>query len=215
MMTGRKAIARRFSDFRDSVRARYHRVKPKLIKALAMVPVFGHLVHCSSANHADSLKEFVPSIAFSTATFWLSAIFLLALRSNSNAHFFEMLLSTADSGELLIFSLAFLGSIIVSAAEDPDQARTFPGRAWHFFVVFSVAVVAAGFYALIKVSKSSHTDSLFDATYILRASAIIAVIALILAYLTLVYRKQTFDPEQEIKDPERDFADDFARSVKP
>ncbi|MGB6030149.1 MAG: hypothetical protein WBG22_10380 [Rhodanobacter sp.] len=178
------------------------------------VPVLGHLVHCTKTNHADSIKEFLPSIAFSTATFWLTAIFLLALKSNAKQDFFDMLISTANSGELLIFSLAFLGSIIVSAAEDPASARVFPGRAWHFFVVFSVALVAAGFYALIKVSDSSNTQNLYDSAYILRSSGFISIVAVFLAYLTLVYRKQTFDPDKEMKEPEVDFADDFARSVQ-
>lgn len=189
--------------------------KQRFVSFFERVPVFGHLVHCTRANHSDSIKEFFPSIAFSTATFWLTAIFLLALKSNADRNFLGMLVSTASSGELLIFSLAFLGSIIVSAAEDPASARVFPGRAWHFFVVFSVALVAAGFYALIKVSGSSDTHDLYDSAYILRASALIATLAILLAYLTLVYRKQTFDPDREIKGPEGDFADDFARSLDP
>lgn len=188
--------------------------KQEFLSAVERIPVFGHLVHCTKANHAESIKEFLPSIAFSTATFWLTAIFLLALKSNAGKNFFGMLVSTANSGELLIFSLAFLGSIIVSAAEDPASARVFPGRAWHFFVVFSVALVAAGFYALIKVSDSSETQGLYDSGYILRSSALISTIAVLLAYLTLVYRKQTFDPDKEIKEPEVDFADDFARSLQ-
>ena len=189
--------------------------KRHFVSAIEKIPVFGHLVHCTRSNHADSIKEFLPSIAFSTATFWLTAIFLLALKTNATQDFWGMLISTASSGELLIFSLAFLGSIIVSAAEDPATARVFPGRAWHFFVVFSVALVAAGFYALIKVSASSDTAQLYDPDYILRSSAYIAGIAILLAYLTLVYRKQTFDPDKEIKKAEEDFADDFARSLLP
>jgi len=188
--------------------------KEGLLSFLERIPVFGHLVHCTKTNHADSIKEFLPSIAFSTATFWLTAVFLLALKTNAEQDFFGMLVLTANSGELLIFSLAFLGSIIVSAAEDPASARVFPGRAWHFFVVFSVALVAAGFYALIKVSDSSSTQDLYDSSYILHSSALISVVAVLLAYLTLVYRKQTFDPDKQIKEPEVEFADDFARSLQ-
>src|SRR3546814_8050263 len=120
-------------------------------------------------SHLKSLKEFVPTIAFSTATFWLSAIFLWALKENAAVEPLDLLIKTVDSGELLIFSLAFLGTIIVSAAEDPEGARPFPGRAWHFFFVFSIAVVAAGFYALQRVTKSTPFQSMFDQDNVLRS----------------------------------------------
>lgn len=192
----------------------YQDFKDGFARGFAKVPVFGHLVYCTRANHADSIKEFVPSIAFSTATFWLTAIFLLALKVNQDATFLGLIRATTESGELLIFSLAFLGSIIVQAAEDPEKARTFPGRSWHFFVVFSVAVVAAGFYALIKVSASTGTRYLFNEQYVLTASAWVATAAIVLAYLTLLYRKQTFDADEFIKKPENEFVDEFARSVQ-
>lgn len=218
-MLSHKSVAQNWSKVLTSIRQFWIHRSPQFtakIKAfLSNVPVIGHLMKCSFANHSDAVKEFVPSIAFSTATFWLSAVFLMALKANAGSTFGELLEQNLESGELLIFSLAFLGSIIVSAAEDPDKARTFPGRAWHFFVVFGVAVVASGFYALIKVAKEIPNKGFLDDRFVLAASLLIAAIALVLAYLTLVYRKQTFDPESELKDPENLFADQFNQSLKP
>src|SRR3546814_8793874 len=69
------------------------------------LPVVGPLFECTMDAHLKSLKEFVPTIAFSTATFWLSAIFLWALKENAAVEPLDLLLKTVDSGELLIISL--------------------------------------------------------------------------------------------------------------
>lgn len=183
-------------------------------KKFSWVPIIGPFFDCSLDSHKKSVKEFVPTLAFSTATFWMSAIFLYALVGNREREFMDVLLGTAESTELLIFSLAFLGTIIVSAAEDPDGARPFPGRAWHFLFVFSMAVVAAGFYALQRVEKAGGLRSAFDGEYIQLVSISIAALSILISYLTVLYRNQSFNPETEIKGREDDFSNAFRRAVE-
>jgi len=173
------------------------------------VPLLGPLANCSITDHKSALKEFTVILVFATVTFWLSALFLKALKLNDEASYISLLLSTVRSGELFIFSVAFLGPILVTAAEDPKYARQFPGRIWHFLALVFIALIAAGFYALLKIAQTQGLHELFNKEFLFDSSVIISVTAVSLRYLAIVYRKQTFNPEKELKQQEGNFADEF------
>jgi hypothetical protein len=75
-----------------------------------------------------------------------------------------------------------------------------------------LGAVAAGFYALQLSIRGDAKQELLNEGFLFSSSVVIAIIALLLRYLTLVYRKSTvsFDPETQLKEPVADFAKRFA-----
>lgn len=178
------------------------------------VPVLGHLVYCSRKNHLDTLKEFAVTVVFGTATFWVTALFLLPFTANRQLGYPALILSTMDAGQLFIFAVGMLGPILFIALDEPPNAKKFPGRTSHVVFLSLIALVAAGFYAIQLVAKNQPPSSevMVDTNFLFYASAVIAFLVLAVRYLTTVYRKSTlsFDPETQMKEPVADFASQFA-----
>ena len=154
--------------------------------------------------------------AFATATFWLTAIFLMSSQAARANGYVSTVVSTVKSGELFIFAVGFLGPILLTALEDPKDAREFPGRLWHVFALIVIGLVATGYHSQIKAGllKGSALGGA-DQEFLFEISYWIALAAVVLRYLAIVYRKSTFIPEDEIKKPETDFAEKFVKAHEP
>lgn len=176
------------------------------------IPILGPLVYCSRKNHADTLKELLVTLLFSTTTFWTTVVFLKAYTSNSGVPVFELFRQTVSAGQLFIFSVTFLGPVYLIAGEDPENAKVFPNRGVHLVVLFPIALLAGGLYAIQFGARTSQGSHLLDDGYLLHASIYIAALAVVLRYLTVVYRKSTisFNPEAELVEPSQLFAEKFA-----
>lgn len=185
-------------------------IKRWISGTFSQIPIIGYLASCGYKQHKAAMREFVFSVLFSTATFWLSALFLWALTANSGASYGDMLRSTVQSGELFIFSVGFLGPILLVAIDDPANAKPFPGKTWHLLVLVMLMLVSAGFFALTKIAHTSSVSISLNMNLLFSISLYTAMSAAALRYLTIVYRKQTVDPETQMKNPERQFAQRFA-----
>ncbi|PPT21827.1 hypothetical protein XarbCFBP7629_09710 [Xanthomonas arboricola] len=86
----------------------------------------------------------------------------------------------------------------------------------HWALTILLGALAAGFYALVLVSRSPDAIGLFDMKFLFKASAYIAVVVVILRYLTMVYRKSTssFDAEHELISPVQNFAKEFEEKLE-
>ena len=177
-------------------------------------PLFGHLVYCKWPQHRAAAREMFVITAFATATFWLTAVFLMSSQSARANGYVSTVLSTANEGELFIFAVGFLGPILLTALDDPrDARREFPGRLWHIFALIIIGLVATGYHAQIKAGQLKGSAlAAPDQEFLFEISAWIAAAAVVLRYLAIVYRKSTFVPEDEIKQPETDFADKFVKA---
>jgi hypothetical protein len=175
------------------------------------IPIVGPLTNCTVKNHLDSLKEFSITILFGTATFWVTAIFLKAFLANSAKTNGQILHSTVGTGQLFIFAVGMLGPILLASAEDPDTSKQFPGRTYHFALILLLGVLASGLYAFVLASREPQAAGLFDSNFLYRASVCIALVVVVMRYLTTVYRKSTatFNAEEGLKEPVNDFAAAF------
>lgn len=182
---------------------------PIIRHGCSKVPLIGPLFYCRWTDHAACLKEISISLAFATGTFWLTAIFLLSLKASSAMNYLELLHTTVKNGELFIFAVGFLGPILLITAEDPVEARPFPGRTWHIFAFIILGILAAGFHSQIKAAQFAEHLDIFNETFLLHASMLIGGAAVVLRYLAVLYRKSTFAPKKELKDPESDFANEW------
>lgn len=181
-----------------------------LFAQISQVPILGYLTSCGIEEHKNALKEFAVSFGFSTATFWLSALVLMALKINETSSYLGVLNSTIQSGELFIFSVGFVGSILWTALEDPRSAKPFPGRTWHVFAVVIIGFIAVAFFALAKIASDPNIGSQFSMPFLINASIFLALVVSVLRYLAIVYRKQTMNPEKDMKTQEKGFAQAFA-----
>lgn len=181
------------------------------LRWLGKWPVIGHLPNCTKKDHESAFNEFVPTILFSTATFWLTALILRAFKSYDNKTWLGLLYETTKSGQLFIFAVGMLGPILIVSAVDLPNAKQFPGRLGHFAVLLVLGAAASGFYGLVLLSRESFGAPLVNAEYLYGASIAIAAFVLVLRYLTTVYRKNTQNatPEEIMKQPEKDFASEF------
>lgn len=181
-----------------------------LYQSFSPLPVIGSLADCSWSDHKAAIKEFLIAVLFGTATFWLSAFFLMYLEKNKNSSYKDLLVSTVGNGELFIFAVGFLGSTLIIAFDDPRGARRFPGQIWHAVALFVLGVLCAGSFALVRLVGGEPTLIALDKDFLLLASLWLAGFAAALRYLAVVYRKFTLRPDDALKDPERRFAQEFA-----
>jgi hypothetical protein len=150
----------------------------------------------------------------STATFWVTTLFLRAFTQNREKNLWDIFLGTVSQGQLFIFSVGFLGPIVLAAGREPERAKSFPGRVSHLLVLIFLTAFAAGFYALHLTGGQTAASAvpLVDAEFLFRASICIALLSIVLRYLTMVYRASTLDVDvdQQLKQPVEDFAQQFA-----
>lgn len=177
---------------------------------LRKIPLFGDLADCHVSDHSKAAKEFAVITLFATTTFWFSALILLGLDANKDLHYLHMLGTTVRSGELFIFSVAFLGPVLWTALEDPVGTRPFPGKLWHTLAVLILGLVCAAFFALIKVASIPGSFRL-NAEFLFSLSLWTAGFCLLLRYLALVYRKATLRPDEAMKRGEEAFASQFVQ----
>lgn len=176
------------------------------------LPILGHLVYCSKKNHADAVKELVVTLLFSTATFWMTVFLLKAYSSNNDTSYLDLFIQSVGAGQLFIFAVTFLGPVYLIAGEDPENAKVFPNRGLHLVLIFPLALLGGGLYA-IQFGVRNNLEMLpLNTVYLLHSSELIAFLAVLLRYLTVVYRKSTlvFNPETELVEPSQNFAQKFA-----
>lgn len=180
-------------------------------KIFSGIPILGPLATCSRKNHKDSVKEFAITILFGTATFWVTAVFLKAFTANDGKDYGEVLYTTVSTGQLFIFSVGMLGPILLASAEDPDPKKQFPGRTYHFALILLLGALASGFYAFVLAGRQPQAAGLLNSNFLYNASVCIAVVVVLMRYLTTVYRKSTssFDAEDGLKAPVNEFAERF------
>lgn len=186
-----------------------------LQRKAADIPVFGPLVYCHWKHHKASLVEMSVIFFFSTATFWLTSILMMGSQPIRNLGWLNALQSTVQGGELFIFSVGFLGPILLLTMEDKVGDRQFPGRLWHTLMLIGICLVAAAFHAQTKGAQIQNIlQTKEDIDWLFSVSIWVAVAAVVLRYLAMVYRKSTSDPDKEIKSQEVGFVAKYAKHVQ-
>jgi hypothetical protein len=177
------------------------------------LPLIGHLRFCTAKNHLDALKDFTVITAFGTATFWVTAFLLLAFAKNEDSTYPSLLKHTMDAGQLFIFSVGMLGPILISVFDDPQDRpeQKFPGRLIHTSALVLLGFVASGLYAIQLGGRDDAAHTPLNTQFLFRSSVFIACFFLLIRYLTMVYRKSSFDPTEQMEKPAEDFAQKFAR----
>lgn len=173
--------------------------------------LIGPLFACSKEDYFAATREFIIIIAFSTATFWLSALFLVILDSGNKLSYVDLFELTIKDGQLFIFATALLGPILVFAAEDPPNVRPFPARTWIMLALVLLAIVCSGSYAFTKGASSLGQTTPIPLNKVFLANAAIgcALIAAGFRYMAILYNKYRMRPE-EVKASEADFNKQFA-----
>lgn len=182
-----------------------------IIEFIRGVPILGHLPNCTWKNHKDSIQEFLVTILFGTATFWMTAILLKVFISNHDIGYSSLLIRTVSDGQLFIFSVGMLGPILLASAEDPTNYKPFPGRTSHLVFIVLIGALASGFYTFSLASREPQVSDLLDRQFLFRMSLGIASLVVAMRYLTTVYRKSTasFDAESGFKKPVEEFSREF------
>ena len=184
-----------------------HRLK----SMFPLLPIIGPLADCTLRAHGAAFKEFALSFIFSTSTFWATVATLRVVPAYRGTPLSDLVSMSFASGGLLIFCVGFVGSIIMTVAEDPGKAKIFPGRAWHIVIVVVIGLLAALYAGLIKISEIYPDSKIINTLAIIHISVWMAFVVSALRYLALVYRHQTFSPGDEIKGRENNFTRGFLR----
>lgn len=158
---------------------------------LRKIPLFSQLADCTLKDHAQAAKEFSFALGFSSVTFWLSAIIMLPHKAFTGQSYFDLLASTVANGELLIFSVSFIGPIFLATlVERPAGKSQFPNREWHIGLLCIVAIVASALYSQVKAEAViKGVPSTLDMDILRNISYGLAIGALIMRYLTFLYQK--------------------------
>ena len=177
----------------------------------ARIPVLGPLVYCKWTDHKSAIKEMTTIMLFATATFWLTSVILMGVQAARDLGYLTVLLSTVNKGELFIYTVGFIGPILLHTSEDKADEREFPGRHWHLLALMLLALVASAYHSQIKSAELTKTVVQSDMDYLFYVSIGLAVLVTVLRYLAMVYRKSTFQPRVEIKGKENDFLGQYAK----
>ena len=179
---------------------------------LSTLPLIGPLFACSREDYFAATREFIIIIAFATATFWLSALFLVILDSGNKLSYGDLFELTIREGQLFIFATALLGPILVFATEDPPNARPFPARTWIMLALVLLAIVCSGSYAFTKGAGAldPKTPIPLNKAFLANAAIACALIAAGFRYMAILYNKYRMRPE-EVKASEEDFNKQFAK----
>ncbi|KRA17355.1 hypothetical protein ASD69_11690 [Lysobacter sp. Root604] len=129
-----------------------------------------------------------------------------------------MVYTTMSTGQLFIFAVGMLGPILFIALDEPANAKKFPGRISHVIFLVLLSAMAAGFYSLELAARNPAHKFLqiLNTDFLFFASVFVAVVVLILRYLTTVYRKNIsgFNVEEAMKEQANDFAGSFSARHK-
>jgi hypothetical protein len=175
---------------------------------LSGMPLVGPLFACRKEDYISATREFIIIIAFSTATFWLSALVLVMLDSRNELTYAELFSLTIRDGQLFIFATALLGPILIFATEDPPNARPFPARTWIILTLVLLAIVCSGSYALMRGINLRGTNVSLNQTFLANAAIACGLIAATFRYVAIVYNKYRMRPE-EVKASEENFINQF------
>ena len=181
----------------------------RLRHTFSHIPLLGPLFYARWPDHRSSFKELFISLAFSTVTFWGTAIFLLAIAASREQTYLELVYSTVSKGELFIFSVGLLGPILLATADDLEDDRPRFGRVWHIVALLVLGLMATGFHAQIKAAQFENRLPAMNLDFLFHASVAVAIAAICLRYLALLYRKSTFIPIRELSDPVDQFSSAF------
>jgi 4-amino-4-deoxy-L-arabinose transferase-like glycosyltransferase len=179
---------------------------------LSRIPVIGPMFLCSWKDHGSALKDFSITIAFSSITFWLSAIILSVLEKNREVPYVDLLSSTVQGGELYIFSLGILGPILLIIMDDGRKTHSFPSGTWLMFLLVVSAVICGGLFALMRTTAALDFRGLdIDRRLAISISFWAAGGACFLRYLTIAYNKSLskFNAEA-LQADEQNFKNAFA-----
>lgn len=188
-----------------------HRLVQPVRHGFSHVPILGPLVYCKWEDHKAAIKEMTTIMLFATAAFWLTSLILMGVQAARSLGYFQVLLTTVNRGELFIFTVGFIGPILLHTSEDKADEREFPGRHWHLLTLMLLALVASAYHSQIKSAQLTGTLIPSDLDYLFNVSVGLAVFVVVLRYLAMVYRKSTFSPRMEIKAKEKSFLDQYAK----
>ena len=174
------------------------------------IPVLGPLVYCKWKDHKAAIKEMATIMVFATAAFWLTSLILMGTQAARSLGYLHVLLTTVNRGELFIFTVGFIGPILLHTSEDKADEREFPGRHWHLLALTLLALVASAYHSQIKSAQLTGVLVQNDLDYLFQVSIWLALSVVVLRYLAMVYRKSTFSPRKEIKEKEEDFLQKYA-----
>lgn len=169
------------------------------------LPIVGQLAQSSPSSHLATFKEFAVILPCATLTFWLVPIFLMLF---SNLSYGELVHSTMRSGELLIFAVGFMGPILNIAIEGPKGGAPFPGHRWHIVFLFLMVAAAVGIYAGVKAVQNTNPNAPINVELLFTLSIILAIGAVGLRYLSMVYRNNSLR-ERDFKKQENDLLSEF------
>ena len=179
--------------------------------AFSHIPVLGPLVYCKWKDHKAAIKEMATIMVFATTAFWLTSLILMGTQAARDLGYVAVLLTTVNRGELFIFTVGFIGPILLHTSEDKKDEREFPGRHWHLVVLVLLALVASAYHSQIKSAQLVKVIHQADMDYLFNVSIYLAVSVVILRYLAMVYRKSTFSPRTDLKAKEEGFLDGYAK----
>ena len=174
------------------------------------IPVIGPLVYCKWVDHKAAIKEMTTIMLFATAAFWLTSFILMGTQAARALGYMSVLFTTVNRGELFIFTVGFIGPILLHTSEDKKDEKAFPGRHWVLLVLIILALVASAYHSQIKSAQLTGTIIPADMSFLFNVSLGLATFVVVLRYLAMVYRKSTFSPQIEIKIPEESFSDAYA-----
>ena len=187
-------------------RHRIDSLKAWLQSELESLPVFGTCFKCSRKDFYGALTEFLHLVLWSTMPFWLGGLVLFAIDQNHQMSLWARIVSTFKNGELLVFVISTVAPTLFLALHEPEGAKAFPHRLPLSTIVSGIIIICAVMFSLQKA-----VNERVDATFIFTLSVILAVVALGIRYLALIYHRFRLPAMtgSDLRKPQDGFLEEF------
>ena len=195
-----------------------------LKSVFARLPIYGELVSVRSDSRKDAITELLVTTVFSLLPIW----FFPLLMSFTDQPILEAVRSCVERGELYLYSAALLGPLIYSVSKrygvnddvaDVSESERrgspkivsfrFPYKGLFSVIAILVCGVAAGVFALVRLSIDGLLVPDLNEEAVLWASVILYVFTLSCMFCVLVYRLELEDIPNRFGDDTKELLDQW------
>lgn len=136
---------------------------------------------------------------------------MLPHKAFAGKSYFNLLEGTVANGELLIFSVSFIGPIFLATlVERPAGKSQFPNREWHIGLLCVVALIASALFSQLKAQAVvPGSPSSLDMDILRNISYCLAIGAVVMRYLTFLYQKNMNTLDEYGPKGDKKFAADY------
>lgn len=162
---------------------------------LEKLPIVGGLVNCCAADFTTAAKEVLSTLLIALSPIWLGTLFLF-IRANEKRDYIDILIDSVRNGELMLYCTALLAPVFYITSSDKYSIGVFPNKLSSNITAIIILLITTAVYTMQRIG-SSYNNNLM-----LKLSAILFFVSLIILFVNKVYNYSKLDTYMDISQQE-------------